>query len=350
MDSRIKTVLEYAVMAPSGDNCQPWKFTVDGLNVDLFNNPDQDRSLYNLKQRASLIAHGALLENIRLAAPSVGLQSQAALLPDPANQKQIASIRFTECKTEQTAHFKAIPQRQTNREKYQPVKISDSQVRQWQSLPDGPGQKITVAHQPSQINHLAKRLSLNDRLVFEIPALHRFLFEQLRWTDEEAQRTGDGLDIKTLGLNAMDRVSFRLLKHWGLVAACNRAGFTSIVQMKARQLIKSSSAVAIVTIPGAQALDYIEGGTLWQRLLLQLSSEGLTAQPIAGLACLMQGAQEGLLGDAVTEIQRACLLNTRKELLTYVGGNDSNVILAMFRIGQGPAVTRALRRPLRSFL
>jgi hypothetical protein len=245
MDSRIKTVLEYAVMAPSGDNCQPWKFTVDGLNVDLFNNPDQDRSLYNLKQRASLIAHGALLENIRLAAPSVGLQSQAALLPDPANQEQIASIRFTECKTEQTAHFKAIPQRQTNREKYQPVKISDSQVRQWQSLPDGPGQKITVAHQPSQINHLAKRLSLNDRLVFEIPALHRFLFEQLRWTDEEAQRTGDGLDIKTLGLNAMDRVSFRLLKHWGLVAACNRAGFTSIVQMKARQLIKSSAAAAL---------------------------------------------------------------------------------------------------------
>ena len=71
MDPRIKTVLEYAIMAPSGDNCQPWKFSVEEMHVKLFNDPDRDHSLYNLDQRASLVAHGAFLENLRLAALSV---------------------------------------------------------------------------------------------------------------------------------------------------------------------------------------------------------------------------------------------------------------------------------------
>ena len=141
MDPRIKTVLEYAIMAPSGDNCQPWRFAVDGLRVDLFNDPDQDRSLYNLKQRASLIAHGAFLENIRLSAPSVGLQSRIELLLEPDNEEQIATIYFSEGKIEQTDLFKAIPQRHTNREKYLPVKISDTQIKQWQELPLRTGEK-----------------------------------------------------------------------------------------------------------------------------------------------------------------------------------------------------------------
>ena len=350
MDPRVKTVLEYAVLAPSGDNCQPWKVAVDDLRIDLFNDPGQDHSLYNLEQRASLISHGAVLENIRLAAPSVGLESRIELLPDPSRENLIASVFLTEGKAEQTDRFKVIPQRHTNREKYQAVNISDSQLERWQELPERPGEKIWVTSNPEQIEHLAGLLSLNDRLVFEIPDLHQFLFEQIRWTDAEAEETRDGLDIKTLGLTAMDRMSFRLLKYWGVVSAFNHVGFTGIIQMKAKQLINSSSAIAIVMTPGTQAIDYIEGGKLWQRLLLQLASEGLTAQPFAGLACLMQSAHERLLNQRVTVKQRNRLLNTRSELIKHVGSDESAVVLTMFRIGQGPPVTRALRRPLSSFL
>src|SRR5210317_705156 len=125
MDPRIKKILEYAVMAPSGDNCQPWKVCVDGLKVDLFNVPDRDRSLYNLKQRASLIAHGAFLENLQLAARSIGLKNHAELLPDPGNSKHVATVKFSTANAEESELYKAIPLRCTNREKYLPVKISD---------------------------------------------------------------------------------------------------------------------------------------------------------------------------------------------------------------------------------
>ena len=351
MDARIETILQYGLMAPSGDNCQPWKFKVNGLCVDLFNAADRDHSLYNLKQRASLIAHGTLLENIRISAPVVGLGSRVELFPNADNIQHVATVEFSErAKENASPLFAAIAQRHTNREKYQRVKISDSQLEQWQKLPEQTGEKIWVANQRQQIAHLAGLLSLNDRLVFETPALHRFLFEQIRWSDAEAQKSGDGLDIKTLGLNPLDKVAFRFLQHWGAVSALNKVGFSRIVQLKAGQLIKSASAIVMVTIPRAEPIDYVKGGQLWQRLLLQLTSEGLTAQPIAGLACLMQAAVEGLLDDEMTALQQQWLLDTRTELLQIAGLSASTTILALFRVGSAGPVVTALRKPLADFI
>ncbi len=350
MNPHIQTILQYAVMAPSGDNCQPWKFVVKGLQVELHNDPDRDTSLYNLKQRASLIAHGALLENIRIAGPAVGLHPSFQFFPDPTNPQHIATIRFAEGAMEASPLYAAIPARQTNRESYQPVKISDSQVAGWRALPDISGHRLWIGRDPKQISALAGLLSLNDRLVFEVPELHRFLFEQIRWTDAEAAETGDGLDIKTLGLNAMDRLAFRFLKNGWLVAALNKVGFSRIIQLKAKQLLKSASAIAVVVMPGTTAKDYVQGGQLWQRFLLQLASEGLTAQPIAGLACLMQSATEGVLEGRVTAQQKKLLLETKKALLRDAGARDADVILVMFRVGWGAEVVRALRRRVEEFL
>lgn len=352
MDLRLQTILQHAIMAPSGDNCQPWKFLVKDMVIDLYNVPDRDTSLYNLKQRASLISHGALLENIHIAAPHVGLRSNVDLFPDPEKPDHVARIDFTEVETreEPSPYFQVISERHTNREKYLPVNISDNQIKVWQELAQRDGEKIWLCCQKKQIADLASLLSLNDRLVFEVPELHRFLFEQIRWSDNDAIKTGDGLDIKTLGLNAMDKVAFHFLKHHGLVAALNKVGFSRIIQMKAGQLLKTASAIVILAIPSSTPQDYVQGGQLWQRLLLQFASEGLTAQPIAGLACLMQAADEGLLAGKVSKVQRDLLNQTRGELLKIAGCDQSVPLLAMFRIGKGAQVTRALRMPLETFL
>lgn len=353
MDLRLQTILQHAIMAPSGDNCQPWKFFVKDMVIDLYNVPDRDTSLYNLKQRASLISHGAVLENIRIAAPHVGLLSKFDLFPDSENPDYVARICFSDAEIADgisSPYFQAISERHTNREKYLPVNISDNQIKVWQELAERDGEKIWLCCQKKQIADLSRLLSLNDRLVFEVPELHRFLFEQIRWSDSDAVKTGDGLDIKTLGLNAVDKVAFHFLKHHGLVAALNKFGFSRIIQMKAGQLLKTASAIVIITIPSSTPHDYVHGGQLWQRLLLQFASEGLTAQPIAGLACLMCAADEGLLSGKVSKEQLVLLSQARGELLNIAGCDQSAPLLAMFRVGKGAQVTRALRMPLETFL
>ena len=47
-----KRILSSAILAPSGENCQPWKFEVKGSNIDVMNVKERDQSLYNWDQRA----------------------------------------------------------------------------------------------------------------------------------------------------------------------------------------------------------------------------------------------------------------------------------------------------------
>lgn len=350
MDEPIRNILEKAILAPSGDNCQPWRFRVGKDTIDLFNDPDQDTSLYNICQRASLIAHGAALENIFLAAKAEGLNVDISLLPDSDNTDHIASLALREGPKKETLRFNAIHTRHTNRERYIPVNISDSQVRMLESMfPHNEG-KIWIGHDLEPKEVLPDLLSLNDRLVFEVPDLHRFLFEQIRWNDKEVHQTADGLDIKTLGLNLMDRLSFRFLRHYPLVSFLNHVGFSRIVQMKSKHTLRSASAFAVLSVPGSSEVDYIQGGRIWQRFLLQLELDGLTTQPLAGLACLMQSEKEGLLKETLTHKQKERLRHVRNVLSEMADVPHDHVIVGIFRIGQGDEVVRSLRRPLDSFL
>lgn len=38
----IEMILEDGVTAPSGENCQPWRFMFDGATLSLFNIPEAD--------------------------------------------------------------------------------------------------------------------------------------------------------------------------------------------------------------------------------------------------------------------------------------------------------------------
>ncbi len=68
----MQKILEAGVRAPSGENCQPWRFVVAGDTLSIFNIPERDLSPYNFNQLGSMVAHGALIENIVIAATAFG--------------------------------------------------------------------------------------------------------------------------------------------------------------------------------------------------------------------------------------------------------------------------------------
>ena len=107
MQDRISSLLKLAITAPSGDNCQPWRFAVNASQIDLYNDPGADTSYYNYLQRASLVSHGAVLENIAIAAPTLGLKPVFQLFPDSDNQDYIAKITIEE--TTPIIHISRLP-------------------------------------------------------------------------------------------------------------------------------------------------------------------------------------------------------------------------------------------------
>ena len=54
---------------------------------------------------------------------------------------------------------------------------------------------------PSRLRPISKLIGVGNRIRFEYEPFHRELYDNLRFTAEEAERTRDGLDVATLQLS-----------------------------------------------------------------------------------------------------------------------------------------------------
>ena len=97
----LERIVRYGVKAPSGDNCQPWRFVLRGGELCVLFDPARDTSLYNVRDTASLIACGALIENMSLAAPSIGYRLKVDLFSKGIDNA-VATIRFENAKRQTT--------------------------------------------------------------------------------------------------------------------------------------------------------------------------------------------------------------------------------------------------------
>ena len=347
MQERINKSLEFAVMAPSGDNCQPWQFAVEDRTVKIYNLPEKDTSLYNYQQRASFVSHGALLENLTIAAKSLGLEPKINYFPEAGQTDLTATIEFSETDASESALLEYIPKRHTDREQFHPVEILASQRQTLLNAADNfPGVELWLSHSEIEKNSIASVICNNDRIVFETESLHKFLFEQIRWNSHEVIETKDGLDLNTLGLNALDKNGFKILKHWALVKQLNRFGLSRIIGKKAEKTFKSAAAIGMISIPGTAPEDYITGGKVMERVWLEVTRAGLNFHPIAGVAFLIQMLQENAATGRLNEKNQALLRQTINELEKVITRQEGTILM-FFRIGlaKTPAV-RSLRYAL----
>lgn len=346
---KYRKLLEAAICAPSGDNCQPWRFEVQGDTVRIYNLPGRDTSLFNFRQRASYVAHGALLENLHLAASASGYAAGVALFPDDSAPDLIASVSFDPANVQVPPLYDAITARCTNRRRYDSSHLSDNERNSLMAAAEGRGGRLVLTVAAEEKAFLAGIVALNDRIVFENENLHAFLFEHIRWNDHEARETRDGLDIKTLDLAAPDSVAFPLLKNWALVKFLNSFGMSRIVAGNARKLALSSSALGLVMVPGSGAADYINAGRLMERVWLEATRIGLSFQLMTGVTFLMQkvidGDTSGLLAP-----HTALIADARRKVAERFE-LESETIALMFRVGRGlPPSARSLRLPVEALV
>jgi len=348
MKDQILKVLELAVTAPSGDNCQPWKFVVEGSRVRLYNLPDKDTSLYNFEQKASLIAHGALLENLQIAAPAFGFQVAVQLFPDPQQPDLVADMVFTEAQgLTPDPLFDHLHRRNTNRRLYEPRPLPDEARQALLHAADGvPGARVYLSKNDMERDQLARLLCQNDRLVFENPHLHRFLFDHIRFTPDEAARTGDGMDLRSFELPAMDRLAFGMLKNWNAVKMVNSFGFLSKkVTKQAEKQCLSASAIGLVSVAGDANADFINAGRAMERVWLEATRLGLQLHPMAGLGCLIYRIGRGATGEFSGE--HVATIRDIESGLRQAFGCGVETLGMLFRVGYAaPPTAASLRKPL----
>jgi len=338
------------ILAPSGDNCQPWKLYYDGTKLHLVNLPERDTSLYNVNDIASFIAFGAMIENMNIVAQSLGYIPSVSLFLKGEKSSVVASISFTEGQTVSDPLLPYIPQRCVNRKPYKRKKLSQSVIGSLQKAAgESNSAKLCLIDKGEEKNLLANILALNDRIVFENKKLHDFLFTHIRWSKDEIETSRDGLSINSLELGAFQSKMMQVLSSWNIVQFLNIFGFSRFVPQQSYQLCKGAAALCILSYSGTGLDSYFNGGRALQRIWLTATSLGLSLHPMTGLVYLIHTVHCG--GEGLSNNHTKMLLKSFDKLKQFCPLGENESIIMAFRIGYAdPPSDKSLRLPLEKVL
>lgn len=335
MQEIIKKIIEAAVRAPSGENCQPWRIKLSEGKIELFNDPLKDTSLYNYDQKGSMVAIGAFIENLIIASKELGLNPTITMFPDSTNLDWVSTISFSQTTPVSDPLFDSIFSRTTNRKQYKKVSITAEYKK---SLIDSATEvnnagAVVILEDADKIKELSVPISLNERLIFENQFLHNFFYNHIRWTKEEDNKYKDGFYIETLELKAPQKFALKLLRSWKWAKIAKKFGMSKQIASDNAKNYASASALGIIVIPSNNRQDYVFAGRIMQRVWLKTTLIGLSLQPMTGVLFFKQRIQKGDC-EEFTDEQKEMINNAYTDIKNGFGVGDGNIAM-LFRVGDG---------------
>lgn len=345
MEETIKKIIEAGIHAPSGENCQPWKFVVKNDEIQLWNLPERDQSLYSWGQRASFIAHGALIENMIIAASTLGYTLRINLFPDSTNMNFVATITPEEAETKPDPLFPYIKKRSTNRKPYKTTSLTNEQRSSlFHLLQESDRAEIKFTENPQKIAELAKAVSANETILFENRLMHKFFYDHITWTKKEDQEKKLGFYIKTFEIPPPAELMFKLAKSWSLLKKLNKIGLSKMIAKQNAKTYSSCSAIGVILTKNKTPEDFIYAGRILQRTWLKATKMGLSIQPMTGVLFLAHR----IFANEATELslEHTELVKETYKKISEIFSTQEKPIVMLFRMGEGEIPSaHALRLP-----
>lgn len=276
LKKRLRLAIEFAVMAPSGHNAQPWKFHIVRDGVELF--ADRTRALHVVdpSDRELTISCGAALYQLRLALNCDALATLVHILPDPARPDLLAKLRISGPHTpgeEELEQFRAISQRRTNRKPFDTKPVPASIFDEWYLDSKSENCWLQLIDEFTQKHLIADLVIEGDRIQGSDKA---FRGELAKWVHANRSTRRDGMPGYAHGVGNIASYLGPLLVRtfdWGEGQAA-----------KDKQLAEGSPLLAILGTEEDTPAAWIACGQALAKLLLRGTARGLSAsflnQPI----------------------------------------------------------------------
>ena len=343
----ITALSHYGVLAPSGGNCQPWRFEYRSGVLRCFHEIERSRSMLDFEHRASYLAFGCAAENIAQAARQIGFAAEFDRYPEPSDPTCVWQARFSKATASSHDAARLIAARATNRRLGPRVAIDAQALAQLTQLGEAAGAQLDFLVDPPRLDEIGAILGEGDRARFLSHTLHQEMMRELRWNRPQAEATRDGLDLPTLELSSADIAGLKLAAQWPVMAELGKLDAGQGLTKPSQKSIAAAGGVGLLTISSTDPRDYLEAGRCLEQIWLQATELGLSMQPMTALVYLFcrlrQGAVDADLGRHLTP------LHDRYTNLFDLKPGRSEAML--FRIGTfGPPSARSLRRSLQNTL
>lgn len=303
MDALLTTLLEAAGLAPSGDNCQPWRFEVDEASrtIALTIDPSRDPSPMNAGQRMARIAVGAALENLLRAARRVG--ADCAVTRPATGAAAIVAVRPTSSPRAVAIDRDSdtlLARRVTNRRVYLPTTLDaemlDGLRKETPSTPiPGATHQDVATHwitEPSRLASAASLIAAADATMFGEPSMRRAFLANIRFDAPPLAKVELGLSLGSLEVGLAERWAMRMMRYipqW----LFELGGARNVFERQARKLLASSAGLCLIVAPDSAPGTDVEVGVAMQRAWLALAARDLAVQPMMSLAVLENALESG---------------------------------------------------------
>ncbi len=332
MQNEIEKIIEDGTFAPSGENCQPWKFAVTGNKISIFNIPEADQSLYNYGQKGSLVAHGALIENIIISSSNYGYEANLELFPKQNVSNLIAIITLEKSSLKEEVLYAYLEKRHTNRKNHKAQKLTQDQKLVLIKTAEETGLgELKIVDDQTSLDILGKAIAVNEEIIFENKELHNFFYEHIIWKEEDQHRAR-GFYIKTLEFLPHQLKGVRVFKKWLILKILNKIFKVSrMIAKENAEKYSKSGALAIVTVKENNSKDYVNAGRITERVWLKATQLGISVHPCTGVLYFMENLKGGNSSTFSKEHQEA--IKTAYSNIVKTFGIEGETIPMLFRLG-----------------
>lgn len=197
---RLRFLVGYAVLAPSGYNRQPWWFRVADGALEMHADRARCLPVIDHDDRELTISCGSALFNLRSAARHFGYEPVVSLLPRASEPDLLATLSLGERKPathEENLLYAAIARRRTNRQAFERRKIDPITLERLGAASMAEGAWLALLAHRSERHALAELIAQGDRLQF---ADKRFRRELASWVHSGRSASRDGMPAYAQGM------------------------------------------------------------------------------------------------------------------------------------------------------
>jgi hypothetical protein len=344
----IRRLVARATTAPSGGNAQPWRFEWRDGRLDCFLDRARAGSTLDFEYASSYVALGATLEALKHAA--MGARREAEFLAFPS--ADTPDLVYRADIGPQSSVLPASPlghlleARCTNRRLGPRVPLARAHQDALVEAALEYQVELRLVTDPDALHELGTVLGEIDRFRFLTERLHAELMSELRFTDEQARATRDGIDLATLEVDAGGRAALELLRDPSACALLRQLDRGAALAIPAKRSIGAASAVGLLTVEGTGPVAYLRGGHAVERVWLVATSLGLAFQPLSVAPYLFAKLERGA-DNAFTPSEREVLGRLRQRFSGVFPLRNKHAEPLLFRIAHAePPRVRSLRRPI----
>jgi hypothetical protein len=276
-EHELRHILEKAIWAPSGDNCQPWTFEWDGETLRIFHDSQRAKHPLNPRGYASFIALGCLLESIEVAASEFGFTPQVHFLE--LGNEGIApwvNVRFNPANSEKSPLAEQLLRRCTDRREFQGGGLESDFFDKSEQA----SARLHVLASPER--ELIDYIVESEQLLVEHPEILPSTLSWARFSLKHARETMDGLSWRNMGAKFWEVPMMPWIRDHQAVFKIAKLSIGPQHRARVTRQLRTSAGVVCVSAPAADSHPerVAHCGSLMMNAWLSLTAKGYGVQPL----------------------------------------------------------------------